>query len=141
MPKLFKLKPRDLVVGVDGIAHEYRAVEVGIMNCGMLAKVLHPQGPEISIDDGHLDVFIVGVMTLRDVPRYVLNAIARRPSASPLRIITAEKRITIRSTVPLQVQADEDIIGTTPLEVELMPHAVTVLVPEERQRVPAQESA
>ena len=135
--KLFKLKPRYLVVAVDGIAHEYRAVEVAIMNCGKLAKAFHPLGPEISIDDGHLDVFVVGVMSLRDVPRYVLKIITRRPAASSLRVIPAEKRITIQSTVPLPVQADGDIIGTTPVEVELLPHAVTVLVPKERVKASA----
>jgi diacylglycerol kinase (ATP) len=129
--KLFRLKPRYLVVAVDGIAQEYRAVEVAIMNCGKLAKAFHPLGPEIRIDDGHLDVYIVGVMSLRDVPRYVLKLVTRRPAASPLRVIAAQQRVTIRSTLPLQLQADGDIIGTTPVEVEVLPHAVTVLVPRE----------
>lgn len=129
--KLFRLKPRYLVVAVDGIAEEYRAVEVAIMNCGKLAKAFHPLGPEIHIDDGHLDVYIVGVMSLRDVPRYVLKLVTRRPAASPLRVIAAKQRVTIRSTLPLQLQADGDIIGTTPVEVEVLPHAVTVLVPRE----------
>jgi diacylglycerol kinase (ATP) len=129
--KLFSLKPRYLVVAVDGIAHEYRAVEVAIMNCGKLAKAFHPLGPEIRIDDGQLDVYIVGVVSLRDVPRYVFKLVTRRPAASPLRVITAKQRVTIRSTLPMQLQADGDIIGTTPVEVELLPHAVTVLVPRE----------
>jgi len=39
------------------------------MNCGMLAKALYPKGPKISIDDGHLDVWILGLRTIRDYPR------------------------------------------------------------------------
>ena len=38
--------------------------------------------------------------------------------------------------MPLTVQADGDIIGTTPIDVELLPGAVTVVVPEEPGDVP-----
>jgi len=34
------------------------------------------------------------------------------------------------------VQADGDIIGTTPLEVEVLPGALTVLVPEKPESAP-----
>jgi hypothetical protein len=46
------LKRRQLVVTADGNGQEYRAIEVAIMNCGTLAKMLHPRAPEIRIDDG-----------------------------------------------------------------------------------------
>ena len=71
--KLFTLRPRRLIVAVDGTAHEYHAFEVAIMNCGILAKMLYPKGPEISIDDGRLDVLVLGIRTIRDYPRYVLG--------------------------------------------------------------------
>ena len=127
--KLFTLKPRHLVVTVDGLAHEYRAVETAVMNCGMLAKTLYPKGPEITIDDGHLDVWILGPKTIRDYPRYIRGVIAGRP-LDLARFIIAERSVSIRSHVPLPVQADGDIIGTTPVVVELLRGAVTVLVPE-----------
>lgn len=130
--KTFTLKSRHVVVSVDDIAHEYRAIEVAIMNCGMLAKVIHPKEPEIRIDDGYLDVLILGMRAIRDYPRYTFGVISGRP-ADLSRFIRAERRVTIRSDVPLAVQADGDIIGTTPIEVELLPGAVTVLVPEEHQ--------
>jgi len=128
--KMFTLKPRYLVVAVDGQAHAYRAVEVAIMNCGMLAKMLYSKGPEIRIDDGHLDVWILGLRTVRDYPRYIRGLMHGRPVDLLARFITAERSVTIRSSVPLPVQADGDIIGTTPVELELLPGAVTVLVPE-----------
>jgi diacylglycerol kinase (ATP) len=135
--KMFTLRPRYLVVAVDGKAHAYRAVEVAIMNCGMLAKMLYPKGPEIRIDDGHLDVWILGLKTIRDYPRYIRGIMEGRPVDLLARFINAEGRVTIRSNVPLPVQADGDIIGTTPVEVELLPGAVTVLVPEQPVIVPA----
>jgi diacylglycerol kinase (ATP) len=135
--KMFSFKPRYLAVATDGMAHEYRAVEVAIMNCGMLARMLYPKGPEIRIDDGHLDVWILGLKTIHDYPRYIRGLMLGRPVDLLARFINAEGSVTIRSNVPLPVQADGDIIGTTPVDVELLPGAVTVLVPEEPVIVPA----
>ena len=58
--KIFTSRPRTLVVTADGARREYRALEVAIMNCGILARMLYPKGPEIRIDDGRLDVFVLG---------------------------------------------------------------------------------
>jgi diacylglycerol kinase (ATP) len=128
------------VVAVDGVAHEYHAIEVAIMNCGILAKMLYPKGPNIRIDDGHLDVLVLGIRTLRDYPRYLFGIFTGRPGKLLSRFIEAERDISIQSNVPLAVQADGDIIGTTPIEVELLPGAVCVFVPEEAgsgpERVP-----
>jgi diacylglycerol kinase family enzyme len=135
--KMFTLKPRYLEVAVDGKAHAYRAVEVAILNCGMLAKMLYPKGPEIRIDDGHLDVWILGLRTIRDYPRYIRGLMHGRPVDLLARFIDAEQSVAIRGNVPLPVQADGDIIGTTPVEVELLPGAVTVLVPEAPGIAPA----
>jgi YegS/Rv2252/BmrU family lipid kinase len=134
--KMFALKPRYLVVAVDGMAHEYRAVEVAIMNCGMLAKQLYPKGPEIRIDDGHLDVWILGLKTIRDYPRYIRGLMQGRSVDLLARFIKADRSVTIRSNVPLPVQADGDMIGTTPVEVDFLLGAITVLVPEEPLTVP-----
>lgn len=143
--KMFTLRPRYLFVAGDGIGHGYRAIEVAIMNCGLLAKMLYPRGPEIRIDDGQLDVFVLGMRTIRNYPRYIFGILAGRPANLVSRYIKAERRVTIRSDVPLPVQADGDMIGTTPVEVELLPRAVTVLVPEEQlivsARDPGQEAA
>lgn len=137
VPKVFTLTPRRLVVTVDGRAHEYRAIEAAIMNCGMLARTLHPKGPEIRIDDGWLDVFILGTKPVLDYPRYIFAIMTGRSAGAFSRFIRAEKRVAIRSNAPLPVQADGDIIGTTPIEVELVPGAVSVLVPGDRMTDPA----
>lgn len=127
--KIFVPRPRYIVVAVDGEAHEYRAVETAIMNCGILAKSLYPKGPDISMDDGHLDVWILGPRTIRDYPRYIRGVISGRP-IDLARFINAERSVSIRCSVPLPVQADGDIIGTTPVTVEVLRSAFTVLVPE-----------
>jgi YegS/Rv2252/BmrU family lipid kinase len=140
IPKLFALKRRRLVVTADGREQEYRAIEVAIMNCGMLPKMLYPKGPKIQIDDGYLDVLIFGTKPFREFPRYIFRLLTGRTPDILSRFTRVERRVAVRSDVPLAVQADGDMIGTTPLEVELLPGAVTVLVPEENVIVPALDS-
>jgi hypothetical protein len=53
--KVLSSRPRYLLVEVDGKAHPYRAVEVAIMNCGLLSRMFYPKGSDIRIDDGHLN--------------------------------------------------------------------------------------
>jgi YegS/Rv2252/BmrU family lipid kinase len=124
-------RPRRLVVEVDGVAHSYRAVDVAIMNCGLLSRLLYPKGPDIRIDDGHLGVWILSMRTMWDYARYAAGLVAGRAAHPDAIYLRAEKSIAIRSNVPMQLQADGDIIGTTPVTVEVLPGALTVLVPRE----------
>jgi diacylglycerol kinase (ATP) len=128
--KIFTFRNRYLVVTIDGKVHTVRALEASISNCGLLSKVLYPKGPEVRIDDGHVDVYIMSLKTLLDYPLYLFARITGRPAKRLSHFINCEKSISIRSKIPLPVQADGDIIGTTPIEVEVLAGALTVLVPE-----------
>jgi hypothetical protein len=98
--------------------------------CGLLVKMLYPKGPDVRIDDGHLDVWIVSLQALLDYPRYLFEMITGRPAKHLSHFINSEKSVSIKSKVPLPVQADGDIIGATPIEFEVLPGAVTVVVAE-----------
>ena len=128
--KLFTLKQRYLTVSVDGKALKYRAIEVAIFNSGIMAKTLYPKGPDIRIDDGHLDVWIMGIQTILDYPRYLFEMITGKPAKRLSHFINAAKVVSIKSRLPLPVQADGDIIGTTPVVVEVLSGALIVLVGE-----------
>jgi diacylglycerol kinase (ATP) len=128
--KAFELRRRHLEVEVDGVARRYRAVEVAVANCGILARMLFPKGPDIHADDGHLDVWILGAKTILDYPRYLGGIIMGRPSNPRIHFLEARRSIAVRSAVPVPVQADGDVIGTTPVEMLVLPGAVRVIVPE-----------
>ena len=125
------------MVEVDGKAHSYRAAEVAIMNCGLLGRMLYPRGPDIRIDDGYLGVWILSIKTVWDYARYLIGVIAGWAANPEAHFIKVKKIVSIRSNVPLLVQADGDIIGTTPVDVEILPGMLNVLVSE--KPVPAQE--
>ena len=128
--KIFTFRRRHLAVAVDGKTDTYRAVEVTISNCGILSKILYPKGPDVSIDDGHLDIWILNAKAFLDYPLYLFQMLTRRPAKHLSHFISSQKSVSISSRVPLPVQADGDIIGTTPIEVDVLSGAVTVLVPE-----------
>jgi diacylglycerol kinase family enzyme len=91
--------------------------------------MLFPKGPDIHVDDGHLDVWILDTKTLLDYPRYLFRIVARRTASPRARFLKAERSISVRSAVPLPVQADGDVIGTTPVDIEVIQGAVRVFVP------------
>ncbi len=130
--KLLTMKARRLNVVVDGRAHAYRAVEVLVNNCGLPAKRLYPRTPDIRLDDGHLDAWVMSTEALSDYPRYVLATILGRTPKLAARFIPVKQRVRIDSPAPLFVQADGDIIGRTPVEIEVLPGALTVLAPVEQ---------
>ncbi len=127
--KTMRVRPRHLEVTVDGTTHNFRAVEVAISNCGILAKKVYPNGPEIRVDDGHVDIWILSMKTMPDYTRYLLGLLfGRRAQAQ---FLTARQHVAITSKLPLRAQADGDVIGHTPLEAEILPGALKVLVPQQ----------
>jgi len=135
---LFTLRRKYITVGVDGKTVKYRAVEAAVFNCGVLAKTLYPRGPDIRIDDGHLDVWVVSFKTILDYPLYLFRMVRERPSKHLSHFINSEKSVIIKSSIPLPVQADGDIIGATPVEIEVLPGAITVFV-SEKPSTPSEE--
>jgi diacylglycerol kinase family enzyme len=127
--KVISARRRKLIVAVDGKPHPYRAVEVSVMNCGLLSKLFYPGGPDIQVDDGHLGVWILSMKSWGDYVYYFSRVFTGRPVHTAAQFIRAKKTVSIRSKRPLQVQADGDIIGMTPVDVEVLPGALSVLVP------------
>jgi len=82
-------------------------------------------------------VWILSIKTVWDYTRYLIGVIAGWAANPEAHFIKVEKIVSIRSNVPLLVQADGDIIGTTPVDVEVLPGMLNVLVSE--KPIPAQE--
>ena len=109
--KVLASRPRYLVVTVDGKAHLYRAIEVAIMNCGLLGRLFYPQGPDIRIDDGHLGVWILSMKTIWDYRRYLIGVVAGWTVNPEAQFIRAEKTVSIRSNTPLPGRYHQDEAG------------------------------
>ena len=129
--KVLQAKPQRLEITVDDETYVYQATDVAISNCGILAKALNPNGPDVRADDGQIDVCILCMKTPLEYPwYYFLRWIVPKRVNKVMHEFVAKKRVVVRSDAPIAVQADGDIIGVTPAEVEVLPAALTVWVPD-----------
>ena len=84
------------------------------------------------MDDGHLDIWILSVTKGLDYFRYLFYALVGRPGKLLPPMLSAEHTVSIKSKRSVLVQVDGDVIGKTPVEIEVLHGALTVLVPDER---------
>ncbi len=129
---VFRMRFRSFEVVVDGKEHVARALECSVFNSNATIEKLYPEGPPVRADDGHLDVWIVTVKTLMDYPRYLAQAVTGRPSRRLTHLLPAEKSVSVKSKRSLVVQADGDEVGHTPIDIEILPGAVDVVVPKKK---------
>lgn len=128
--EVLQAKPQRLEISIDGETRTYDATDVLISNCGTLARVLHPNGPDIRVDDGQVDVCIVCMKVAIEYPwYYFLRSVFPRHTNRIIYEHSAKRTVTIHSETPIAVQADGDIIGTTPVTIDVHPNALSVIVP------------
>lgn len=122
---------------VDGKTLRVRASEMMVANSKFMGLQPQLDGVEIDPADGRLDIFIVRTQSFREYLDLAAAFILRRkPESDPtLHYIEAHSVIQIQSQTPLPAQADGEVIGTTPVEVHLIPDSLRIIVPR-----PAEEA-
>lgn len=128
--RLLGYQPRRFSIVVDGKRLRPRASQVLIANGGVLGMPPFRWGPDIRPDDGRIDVCIVSAQTARDyigVGWHIVRGQQKKDRR--VRYLSAERSIAISADQPLPVQADGEIIGETPLHVQVVPDAIRVIVP------------
>ena len=87
-------------------------------------------GPNISFDDGKLDVCIIQAQRVSQYVRLIANALLGRHDRDPqVQYITATDSVIIKTEHPVPIQADGDLIGETPIHIKLVPQALRLIVP------------
>ena len=117
---------------VDSQVYEMRTRACQVYNAGNMGKAGTAPVPGISVDDGLLDLLI-----LREEAR---AALLKRGILSSIRN-TDElfehwqgRHIAIEADPPQPVQIDGEIVGPTPVTVDILPKAIRVLVPREAHK-------
>ncbi|MHC5539195.1 diacylglycerol/lipid kinase family protein, partial [Singulisphaera rosea] len=101
-------------------------------NSGILGQPPFRLGPGIEPDDGRLDVCVVRARTVWHYLGIFWHVLLGQHKRNPnVRYLAVTHRVVISTKHPLPVQADGEIIGETPVEVEILPGAVRVAVPVE----------
>ena len=116
-------------IEVDGEVVERQAAAVLFANFGAILENRISFGPDIAVDDGLIDCCVFSPRNLRDALRIMWRV--TRQDFRPDRSILYRKSTKFQiSTEPvLTLQADGELLGSTPAEVTVEPLAARLLVP------------
>lgn len=127
---LFDFQPTRFMIVVDGERHRRSASQVLVANGGTFGGAALHWAETIDPADGQIDVVVVYAETLRDYLRVGLSMlIGRQHSLGRVRIYPARRHISLSARHPLPVQADGELAGKTPVQIEVVRGAVKVVVP------------
>ena len=114
---------------VDGVVHERVAAAVMIANFGAVLGERIVLGPGIRSDDGVLDACIFSPKNVRDALRIMWRLTRKHFVSDGTTLYASGHRIRIETTPERLFQADGELLGNTPVEVEVEPRAALLLVP------------
>lgn len=128
--QVFGLKLVKYQMTLDGKTYRGRASEIMVANYGVIGLKPLEAVLDIHPDDGKVDVLVIRARTLLDVPALVWSVFIKRQKRTPIyRLFSACEHLSIRTTPATTVQADGEIIGKTPVEIQVIPRCVQVIAP------------
>ena len=116
-------------VSVDGIVYERQAAAVMIANFGAILDDRITFGPRIQSDDGLLDACVYSPRSLRDALRIMWRLLRNDFRSDDAMLYRSGRQIRLETEPRLDVQADGELVGLTPVDVQVVPHAAELLVP------------
>ena len=127
--KLLGLQQHRYYLEYDHQTTTYLATEILITN-GSKTGLTHVEWPEeIQIDDGLLDIIVLQAANIFDFLGLVFSLFSRTSEKNPkFKKITFSQYCRIASRSPQYIQADGDVVSKTPIEVQVLPHAVNIIV-------------
>jgi len=113
---------------LDGEALESEGVACLIANSAHFGASGLSLAPHVDVSDGWLDVFVIRNSDLSSLWALATSMMTGESDYATLLRWTA-RTITLEADPPLTVQGDGELIGPTPLTVQIAPGAVNVIVP------------
>ena len=124
-------KPHPFRLTVDGETHEFRAWLVAVGNGPSYGGGMNI-APSAKLDDGLLDVTVVGAMTrwqmLTSFPKVFKGTHVAHPLVSTFRAARVDL-VSLDQSVPMDVYADGELVGPLPATMAAKPAALRVRVP------------
>ena len=130
---IFGIQPHAFTIVADGEERRVKAADVLLTNVATVTGPIR-WGPHIAPDDGQIDIVIMRAQNVLGIFGVVYDILAPgRPRRNRnLSYWSARHSIQVTAERPLPVQGDGDLLGNTPVEVQIWPGAVQIIVPVER---------
>ncbi len=117
-------------VEVDGYRFEGDYVLALISNSRRYAGGLISLTETAQLDDGLLEVWLFGGQGFPSISRHALQALRGQHLKQPDTLLVHGRHVTIRTDPPAPLQMDGDPAGRTPIECEIKPAMLHLLVPD-----------
>jgi diacylglycerol kinase (ATP) len=131
--RLVGFQPVRFTIVADGRRSRPRASQVLVANGGVLGVPPFRWGPHIRPNDGRVDVCIVSARTALDYLGLAWHTLlGQQRRDRHLRYLSAQQGIIVSADHALPVQGDGEIIGETPVHIQVVPDALRVIVPDLR---------
>jgi diacylglycerol kinase (ATP) len=122
-PALFSIQADDTFIEVESQL-------VLVANGASILKPFLPIYPDIRSDDGWFDLLIFTPKGRAAVMRTALGFATRRLHQSPYVTRIRARHVEVRSDPPIPLQLDGDVRGKTPATFDIIPNALTLIVPQ-----------
>ena len=119
-------KPVQYRVTIDGVTAEFQAVKVYVINSGMMGTGLSITH-DYAIDDGLLDAFVLDTKNLATI-NAAIDRFLHLNTGAASDYYRQCKKLTIETEPDQPVWADGEYSGRTPVEVSVVPGALTIAV-------------
>jgi YegS/Rv2252/BmrU family lipid kinase len=131
LKEFFTHKPPRYNLVIDGHNIQVQATEILISNGSILKEPPVLLGPPEDMNDSEFEVHILTARTIFDYLRLAWSLLVHRERRKQdLRTLKVQKSILIEHTGRKQpVQADGEVIGWTPVEVQIVANALKVIAP------------
>lgn len=132
--QILGLKLHRVYVDCDHQKTSYLASEILITNIGTAGVEPLMWSEDISLTDGTLDLLVFRATNLWDILGLVASIFARKGKFNPVvKFMKVNDYCRIDSLSPLHTQADGDVIGETPFEIQVFPSSLSIIAGKDYQ--------
>jgi diacylglycerol kinase (ATP) len=129
-----RYRPARMHIDLDGIQRVRTRALMVVMAIGPYTGAGMTVAPEARLDDGKFDVRIFRGFSKPELLRHLAGIAFGRYRYAPHVSTYRAERVRVTSHHPLPCRADSHDLGTTPLEISILPQALCVIAPPRRQR-------
>lgn len=132
---IFDFQPLRFTLVIDGVRHRRDASTVVAANGATLGAQPFTWAEDGDPSDGEVEVIVVRANALRDYLGVGWSALTNRQRHNPrIKTFKAKRTISISTRRALPVQGDGELIGDTPVQIAVVPAALTIVVPAEARK-------
>jgi YegS/Rv2252/BmrU family lipid kinase len=124
------ITPARFAVAIDGEELEIEATTVQVMNVASVIRRGWEFARGVSPVDGVLDVVAHRASTLAEHIVTAAAVVRGAPTATDLVVHRRGRRVRVDVDPPVTVQRDGEVAGSTPVDIDVLPRALPVVLPE-----------